>query len=113
MVEISNLYPDFQSLPNYNVPRGQWFCYELMVKVNDLGQRNGEVKAWVNESVVLDFPDLFIRAVQNLQIDTCHLVMHEHKSSRVNTVWWDNVVIARDHIGPISPPKPISNKKGK
>jgi hypothetical protein len=38
------LYPDFHPLPNVNVALGQWFCYELMVRMNDLGARNGEVK---------------------------------------------------------------------
>jgi len=95
-------YPDFSPLPNFNVLRGQWFCYELMVKVNDLGQRNGEVKVWKNGVVVADFPDLFVRSVPNLLIDTLAIVMHEQHSVRVNRVWIDNVVLARDYIGPIA-----------
>ena len=95
-------YPDFVSRPNFNVPRGVWFCYELMVKVNDLGTRNGEVKVWKNGVVVADFPDLFVRSVPNLLIDTLAIVMHEHHSVRVNRVWIDNVVLARDYIGPIA-----------
>jgi hypothetical protein len=95
-------YPDFVSRHNFNVPRGVWFCYELMVKVNDLGTRNGEVKVWKNGVVVADFPDLFVRSVPNLLIDTLAIVMHEHHSVRVNRVWIDNVVLARDYIGPIA-----------
>jgi hypothetical protein len=95
-------YPYFVSKLNFNVPRGVWFCYELMVKVNDLGTRNGEVKVWKNGVVVADFPDLFVRSVPNLLIDTLAIVMHEHHSVRVNRVWIDNVVLARDYIGPIA-----------
>ena len=58
-------------MPNFNVPLGKWFCYELMVKVNDLGKKNGEVKAWLDGNVVMDFPDLFIRSVDSLAIDYC------------------------------------------
>jgi FG-GAP-like repeat len=101
-------YPDFSPLANFNVPRGQWFCYELMVKVNDIGQRNGEVKVWKDGVVVADFPDLFVRSVSDLLIDTLVIPMHEQHSTKVNRVWLDNVVIATDYIGPISPPKPIS-----
>jgi hypothetical protein len=90
------------SLPNFNIPRGQWFSYELMVKVNSLGQNNGEVKVWKNGVVVADFPDLFIRSAPDLLIDTMAIVMHEHHSLRVNRIWLDNVVIARAYIGPIS-----------
>jgi len=95
-----NLYPDFVPRPNYNVPRGQWFCYELMVKVNDLDRRNGEVKVWLNGNVVMDFPDLFIRSIPDLQIDAANLGFHAHHSERVNKIWWDNVVLARQYIGP-------------
>jgi hypothetical protein len=95
-------YPNFVTRPNFNIPRGQWFCYELMVKVNDLGTNNGEVKVWKNGVVVADFPNLFVRSVPDLLIDTLAIVMHEHHSVRVNRVWIDNVVLARDYIGPIA-----------
>jgi hypothetical protein len=101
-------YPDFVPKPDFNVPRGQWFEYEMMVKANDLGERNGEVKVWKNGVVVADFPDLFLRSVPDLLIDNVLFTMHTSRSTRVNKVWWDNIVIARDYIGPISPPKPIS-----
>jgi FG-GAP-like repeat len=99
-------YPDFIPYPDFNVPRGQWFCYEYMVKVNDLGTHNGEVKVWLNGNVVADFPDLFIRSVEDLQIDSLHMVFHAQHSERVNKLWWDNIVIARSYIGPISTPTP-------
>ena len=98
-----NQYPDFQPRPNFNVPRGQWVCYELMVKLNDLGARNGEVKVWLNGNVVEDFPDLFVRSRSTLQIDHSNLGFHAHHSERVNKIWWDNVVIARAYIGPLVP----------
>jgi FG-GAP-like repeat len=101
-----NLYPDFHPMPNFNVPGGQWFCYELMVKVNQLGSHDGEVKVWLNGNVVADFPDLFIRSVPDLQIDTVKLIFGAHHTERVNKMWWDNVVIARSYIGPISTPTP-------
>src|SRR5678815_3700386 len=77
-----------------------------MVKVNDLGQRNGEVKVWVNGEVAADFPDLFIRSVSDLGIDTVGLLDPARRSQRVNKLWWDNVVIARQYIGPMVSPTP-------
>jgi hypothetical protein len=97
-------YPDFVAMPNFNVPRGVWFEYEFMVRLNDLGVRNGEVKVWKDGVVVADFPDLFIRSVSDLLIDTIFFGMHTHWSRRVNRVWWDNVVIARQYIGPMVSP---------
>ena len=72
-----------------------------MVKLNDLGARNGEVKVWLNGNVVEDFPDLFVRSRSTLQIDHSNLGFHAHHSERVNKIWWDNVVIARAYIGPL------------
>jgi hypothetical protein len=92
--------------PDFNVPRGQWFEYEMMVKANDLGERNGEVKVWKNGVVVADFPDLFLRSVPDLLIDNVLFTMHTHKSTRVNKVWWDNIVIATEYIGPMVSPTP-------
>jgi len=100
------LYPDFVARPNFNVPRGQWFCYEFMVKTNDIGQNNGEIKVWKDGIVVADFPDLFIRSIPDLMIDAVRLVFHAHHSEQVNKLWWDNIVIARSYIGPISTPTP-------
>src|SRR6266480_6262845 len=100
------LYPDFVARPNFNVPRGQWFCYEFMVKTNDIGQNNGEIKVWKDGIVVADFPDLFIRSIPDLMIDAVRLVFHADHSEQVNKLWWDNIVIARSYIGPISTPTP-------
>ena len=100
-------YPDFVPRPNFNIQRGEWFSYELMVKLNDLGQRNGEVKVWKNGVVVADFPDLFIRGRSDLLIDTVLFVMHGFTNTNPNSrVWWDNIVIARQYIGPMVSPTP-------
>jgi hypothetical protein len=93
-------YPNFHPLPNVNVPKGQWFSYELMVKLNDIGKRNGEVKVWLDGKVVADFPDLFIRSVDHLMIDTLHLVLHAHHSEQINRMWFDDVVVSTEYIGP-------------
>lgn len=94
-------YPDFVSRPNFNVPRGTWFSYELMVNLNDVGSNNGEVAVWKDGVLVADFPDLFVRSINDLLIDTAKVVMHEFHQSRANKVWVDNVVIAREYIGPL------------
>jgi VCBS repeat protein len=102
-------YPDWRSLPKWQPLRGVWYCYEFMVKVNDLGQRNGEVAFWVNGELKGRWPDLFIRSIDTLKIDRALVDLHAGKNTlRVNKKWYDNVVIARSYIGPISPPKPIS-----
>jgi hypothetical protein len=100
-------YPDFVPLPNWQPVRGVWYCYEFMVKVNALGTRNGEVAYWINGQLKGRWPNLFIRGIDSLKIDLVSLNLHATKSLRVNKKWYDNVVIARSYIGPISsPPTP-------
>jgi FG-GAP-like repeat len=101
-------YPDFSPLPNWQPIRGVWHCYEFMVKINTLGHNDGVVAYWIDGQLAGYFPNLFIRSVDGLKIDTVKLIVGAGASARVNKKWWDNVVIARSYIGPISPPNPIS-----
>lgn len=96
-----NRYPDFQPYPNFIPQRGRWYCYELMVKANTPGLRNGEVKGWINGKVVFDFPDLYMRSINSLKIDEAVVVLGAGRSPRVNKKWYDNVVIATKYIGPM------------
>jgi hypothetical protein len=96
-------YPDFRPIPNWQPIRGVWYCYEFMVKVNTLGRRDGEVAYWIDGQLRGRFPDLFIRSVSDLKTDTVKLLAGAAQSERVNKKWYDNVVIARSYIGPISP----------
>jgi hypothetical protein len=96
-------YPDFVSLPNWQPLRGIWYCYEFMVQVNALGKRDGVVAYWINGQLKGRWPNLFIRGIDSLKIDFASLDLHATKSLRVNKKWYDNVVIARSYIGPISP----------
>jgi hypothetical protein len=56
-----NQYPDFTPMPNFLPQRNRWYCYELMVRANTPGQRDGEVKYWIDGNLVSDFPNLNIR----------------------------------------------------
>jgi hypothetical protein len=95
-------YPGFKPLPNWQPVRGIWYCYEFMVQLNALGTRNGVVAYWINGQLKGRWPNLFIRSIDSLKIDFASLDLHATKSLRVNKKWYDNVVIARRYIGPIS-----------
>jgi len=98
-----NQYPNFKPYPNFIPQGGRWYCYELMVKDNKPGERNGEVKGWINGNVAFDFPDLFMRSISTLKIDEAFIMLGAGHSQRVNKKWYDNVVIATKYIGPMRP----------
>ncbi len=104
-------YPNFVAMPNWQPLRGVWYCHEFLVKLNTVGQRNGVVAFWINGQLKGRWTNLFIRSIDSLKINTAKLSLSNQHSYRVNKKWYDNVVIARSYIGPISPPKPISRSR--
>ena len=131
------------------VRRGEWTCVELMVKMNDVNQHNGEMGLWINGRQVSHlgpgFPrgkwvfDKFypgqtgegvrwnhnkgdreyfttaadgdpfegfrFRTSERLNINFLWLYVYITKGTpgHVNRVWFDDVVVATDYIGPLSP----------
>jgi len=97
-------YPNFRPMPNWQPIRGIWYCYEYMVKINDLGSNNGEIAFWINGQLKGRWTNLFMRSRESLKIDEVALLLHANAnySTHLNKKWYDNVVIARSYIGPIS-----------
>ena len=93
-------------MPNFLPQRTRWYCYELMVRANTPGQRDGEVKYWIDGKLVTDFPNLNIRSVSTLKMDEAHIGLQAMHSERVNKKWYDNVVIATKYLGPMASASP-------
>ena len=90
--------PDFTPLPNFQPQRDRWRCYELMVKANTPGKNDGKLAS--------RFPNLNFRSISTLKLDKAVVMLHAKHSERVNKKWYDNVVIARQYIGPMASPIP-------
>lgn len=95
------LYPDFVSRPNVCPPLGQWFCSEIMVRLNTIGLNDGEIIYWYNGELVARFPNLFIRGRDTLLIDRSGFGNQANGTTHALKKWVDNVVIARKYIGPL------------
>ncbi|MGR9108178.1 MAG: fibronectin type III domain-containing protein [Gammaproteobacteria bacterium] len=97
-----NFGSSFVSRPNFIPVRNQWYSYELMVKANTPGVRDGRVAVWIDGNLVADFQNVRARDVSTLKIDQMQLELHAQGSSaRANKKWYDNVVVARSYIGPM------------
>jgi hypothetical protein len=56
---------------------------------------------WVDGVLIADCPSVRLRDVDTLDLDKVSLSFHINGSTpRQNLKWYDNVVIARSHIGP-------------
>ena len=106
-----NGYPDFVKRPCFLPQRGRWYCYEFMVRINTIGKRDGEVKWWVDGELKGDWPDLFLRGVSSVTgqpygIDTARIGNGRNTCAIELDKWYDNVVVARKYIGPMTPVPP-------
>lgn len=93
---------DFIRRPLILTPMDQWFCYELMVKANTPGKRDGRVAIWVDGKLVGDFQNLRFRDIESLKMDRAGVCFHIKTNPKGEAKkWFDNVVIADSYIGPM------------
>jgi len=138
--------------PKLKVQRGQWICMELMMKMNDVDDSNGEMALWIDGKQVSHlgkgFPkgmwvyDKFLsgqggegvrwsdekngpeslhfprggapfegfrwRRDERLKLNFLWVLLYITKAPQdhVSKVWFDNIVVAKDYIGPIEPKNP-------
>jgi hypothetical protein len=98
-----NFGPTFVPRPNFTPQTDRWYSYEMMVRLNTPGQRDGRVAVWIDGNLVADFPNLRMRDTTSVKIDQVQLELHgKNNPSRADRKWYDNVVIATSYIGPVS-----------
>ena len=85
---------------------GRWYCFELMVKANTPGLRDGRIACWLDGKLIADFPNLRLRDVDTLKINAASLNLHiRNNPVRENKKWYDDVVVATSYVGPAVPLK--------
>jgi len=98
--------PKFVARPNVTPELGRWYCYEMMLQANTVGQTDGRIACWVDGKLIADFPNLKFRDTDKLKINFAALDLHiKSNTRRENKKWYDDVVIATAYIGPIAKPK--------
>ena len=103
----------------YAVPaRGQWTCVEFMVQCNTPGEDDGEVALWIDGTRRAHHKGINWRSSADLKLNAFWLMLyvtdHSAKTHKVNTVWFDDVVVATEYIGPPQPAsRPARNAEGR
>ncbi len=99
--------------PDIIPERDRWYCYEIMVKTNTPGQRDGRLAFWVDGKLAADFPHFRLRDAEELKANLINVSLYT-QNRRVQggcAMWYDDVVAATSYIGPMvgemqSPAKP-------
>lgn len=85
------------------IVRDRWFSVEVMIKHNTPGERDGEQAFWIDGELRGHWTGFLWRTSPTLWANSLTLesyVTDRWTKNRVNTVYFDNVVIAEEYIGP-------------
>jgi len=84
--------------------RDRWYCLEQMIRVNDLGQANGELAAWIDGQLYLHYKGIRWRLAEDVRPKRIDFGIYIHEAQRDNTVWYDEVALSTGYIGPLARP---------
>ena len=95
-------YVPFVSRPEIVPQLGRWYCYEIMLKANTPGLRDGRMALWLDGKMIADFTNLRFRDIADLKIDHVGLSLHGNGGIMATSKkYYDNFVIAKSYIGPM------------
>lgn len=89
------------------ISRDRWICAEFMLAHNTPGQPDGEQAFWIDGALVGHWRGINWRKTDGLKANTLTLetyVTDRWTKQVTNVVFFDNVVIAQDYIGPVARP---------
>ncbi len=94
----------FQPDGEDNIPKNQWICAEFMLKENTPNQPDGEQAFWIDGRLLGHWKGINWRKSASLHANA--LTMESYVTDRwtknpTNIVYFDNLVIARQYIGPV------------
>jgi hypothetical protein len=85
------------------IPRGVWICAEFMLKHNTPGNPDGEQAYWIDGALLGHWRNINWRTVPELKANALTLesyVTDRWTKNPINVVDFDDVIIAREYIGP-------------
>jgi hypothetical protein len=91
--------------PGGLLKKNQWYSIEQYVKLNTIGKKDGVFKAWIDGHLVAEKSDLRFRDTPEVKIENVWLNVYHggvSKPPREMSLYIDNVVIAKDYIGPMA-----------
>lgn len=89
--------------PQEVIPKGRWICAEFMLQHNTPGRPDGEQAFWIDGVLLGHWRGLNWRKTATLQANALTLeayITDRWTKNPTNIVYFDNVVIAREYIGP-------------
>ncbi len=89
--------------PQEVIQKNRWICAEFMLKHNTPGQPDGEQAFWIDGKLLGHWRGINWRKTETLRANALTLesyVTDRWTRNPTNTVYFDNLVIAREYVGP-------------
>ncbi len=86
-----------------NIAKGKWICCEFMLKHNSPGVRDGEQAYWIDGRLRGHWRGINWRKTPSLMANAFTLesyITDRWTKNKINIVQFDNIVIAKEYIGP-------------
>lgn len=97
------------------ITREKWICVEIMLRCNEPGKRNGDQAIWIDGKPVGQWTGYRWRTTEDFGVNGIWMLYYitpnaarqnkVEKPRESNTVWFDDIVVATDYIGPRREPK--------
>lgn len=109
---VGHYWGNFFNAPQEPIEPGRWYCVEAMVQANSVPEKaDGEQAFWVDGNLVGHFKGIRWRSSDKLKLNSFWLLdyvsdevikrSNEKYPDRVYEVWFDDIVVATDYIGPV------------
>lgn len=89
--------------PTGRLKKNRWYSIEQYLKLNAPGRSDGVLRVWVDGQLAFEKTGLRWRDVSSLKIESVWLNVYHGGTSKADrdlTLYMDNLVIARQYIGP-------------
>lgn len=93
----------FRPEPPATIAKERWICAEFMLKHNTPDKPDGEQAMWIDGKLLGHWRGINWRKTEGLKANALTLesyVTDRWTKNPVNTVYFDNLIIAREYIGP-------------
>jgi hypothetical protein len=90
--------------------RGRWTCLEQRIRVNTVGQADGELATWIDGRLYQHVTGFRWRVDEKLRLKRFDVGIFVHQAVRENVVWYDDVVVSTGYVGPGPAPDEIPPK---
>jgi len=102
----------FEPRTDFTLERDRWYSFELMMSANTVGQQNGRIAFWIDGKLSGDFPNLRLRDIETLKTNFVVLTTYSSQRHDNKVLWYDDVVVATEYIGPMVTDSPPTEDSG-